>query len=78
MRTLTIIQHISLDGVIQHSADGGAFPYDDWKSRCGRAIPLLVLLVERTVEDERAAADSCIPRRGGELSDGTPAGKHHD
>lgn len=30
MRKLRIIQHISLDGVIQHSADGGAFPYSDW------------------------------------------------
>jgi len=23
-------EHISLDGVIQHSADGGDFPYSDW------------------------------------------------
>lgn len=30
MRTLKIIEHISLDGVIQHSADGGTFPYSDW------------------------------------------------
>ncbi|MEO8360606.1 MAG: dihydrofolate reductase family protein [Vicinamibacteria bacterium] len=30
MRTLTIAEHISLDGVIQHSADGDAFPYSDW------------------------------------------------
>ena len=30
MRTLTIMEHISLDGVIQHSADDGAFPYSDW------------------------------------------------
>src|SRR5512139_1473076 len=30
MRTLRIIEHISLDGVIQHSADGGEFPYGDW------------------------------------------------
>jgi len=26
MRTLKIIEHISLDGVVQHSADGGDFP----------------------------------------------------
>jgi len=32
MRTLKIIEHISLDGVIQHSADGGDFPYSDWTS----------------------------------------------
>ncbi len=30
MRKLKLIEHISLDGVIQHSADGGDFPYADW------------------------------------------------
>ncbi|WP_415910095.1 dihydrofolate reductase family protein [Oleiharenicola sp. Vm1] len=30
MRTLKILEHISLDGVIQHSADGDGFPYADW------------------------------------------------
>jgi dihydrofolate reductase len=30
MRTLKVIEHISLDGVIQHSADGSDFPYSDW------------------------------------------------
>ena len=30
MRRLKIIEHISLDGVIQHSADDGDFPYGDW------------------------------------------------
>lgn len=30
MRKLTIIEHISLDGVIQHSADEDDFPYSDW------------------------------------------------
>ncbi len=30
MRRLRIVEHISLDGVIQHSADGGDFPYSDW------------------------------------------------
>jgi dihydrofolate reductase len=30
LRTLKIVEHISLDGVIQHSADGGDFPYSDW------------------------------------------------
>jgi len=29
-RKLKIIEHISLDGVIQVSGDGGDFPYDDW------------------------------------------------
>jgi len=30
MRKLRIFEHISLDGVIQHSADDGDFPYTDW------------------------------------------------
>jgi len=30
MRKLRIIEHISLDGVIQHSANGDGFPYSDW------------------------------------------------
>ena len=30
MRKLKIMEHISLDGVIQHSADDGGFPYSDW------------------------------------------------
>jgi len=30
MRRLKIIEHISLDGVIQNSADDGDFPYSDW------------------------------------------------
>jgi dihydrofolate reductase len=30
MRTLKIIEHVSLDGVIQNSADGDGFPYSDW------------------------------------------------
>jgi hypothetical protein len=30
MRKLKIIEHISLDGVIQHSADDGDFPYSNW------------------------------------------------
>jgi len=30
MRKLKIMEHISLDGVIQHSADDDGFPYIDW------------------------------------------------
>ena len=30
MRKIRIIEHISLDGVIQHSADENDFPYGDW------------------------------------------------
>jgi dihydrofolate reductase len=30
MRTIRIFEHISLDGVIQHSDEDGDFPYADW------------------------------------------------
>ena len=30
MRRLKIVEHISLDGVIQHSADDDDFPYSEW------------------------------------------------
>lgn len=30
MRKLKVIEHISLDGVIQHSDDDGDFPYSEW------------------------------------------------
>jgi dihydrofolate reductase len=30
MRNLKILEHISLDGVIQHSTDENDFPYDEW------------------------------------------------
>lgn len=30
MRQLKIIEHISLDGVIQHSTDDNNFPYENW------------------------------------------------
>jgi dihydrofolate reductase len=32
MRKLKIIEHISLDGVIQHTADDDKFPYVDWNA----------------------------------------------
>ena len=32
MRKLKIIEHISLDGVIQHSTDDDDFPYSDWSA----------------------------------------------
>jgi dihydrofolate reductase len=32
MRKLKIMEHISLDGVIQHSSDDDAFPYSDWSA----------------------------------------------
>ena len=30
MRKLKIMEHISLDGVLQTPGDGGDFPYGDW------------------------------------------------
>jgi dihydrofolate reductase len=30
MRRLKVIEHVSLDGVVQHSVDGDDFPYPDW------------------------------------------------
>ena len=30
MRKLKIAEHISLDGIIQHTADENGFPYVDW------------------------------------------------
>ena len=40
MRPLRLFEHISTDGVIQNSADGGDFPYTDWtapyRSAAGR------------------------------------------
>ncbi|MEV0841689.1 dihydrofolate reductase family protein [Actinocatenispora sera] len=30
MRRLKIIEHVSLDGVVQHSVDGDDFPYPNW------------------------------------------------
>jgi dihydrofolate reductase len=30
VRRLRFIEHISLDGVVQHSADDNGFPYSDW------------------------------------------------
>src|SRR5215211_5186841 len=44
MRKLKIIEHISLDGVIQVSGDDGEFPYGDWtapyRTPAGRDIML--------------------------------------
>lgn len=46
MRKLKIIEHISLDGVIQHSADDDDFPHGDWtapyRSPAGRDAVLAV------------------------------------
>ena len=45
MRQLKIVEHLSLDGVIQHSDDGDGFPYSDWsapyRTPVGRVITRL-------------------------------------
>lgn len=45
MRKLRIIEHISLDGVIQNTADDNGFPYPDWsapyRTPAGRELILL-------------------------------------
>jgi dihydrofolate reductase len=46
MRKLKLIEHVSLDGVIQHSADGDNFPYAEWsapyRTPAGRDLALAV------------------------------------
>ena len=61
MRKLKIIEHISLDGVIQQSADENDFPYSDWsapyRTPAGRDILLALygdsfdLLIGRRTHD---------------------------
>jgi hypothetical protein len=38
VRKLKIIEHISLDGVIQVSGDDGDFPYSDWTAPFAASI----------------------------------------
>ena len=46
MRTLKIIEHMSLDGVIQNSRDDNAFPYGDWtasyRTPAGRELVMAI------------------------------------
>jgi hypothetical protein len=61
MRKLRIFEHISLDGVIQQSADENDFPYSDWsapyRTPAGREILLAMygesfdLLIGRRTHD---------------------------
>jgi dihydrofolate reductase len=44
MRKLKIVEHISLDGVIQHSADEDGFPYSNWSGPYRTAAGLTALL----------------------------------
>lgn len=46
MRTLTIIEHMSLDGVMQNARDGSDFPYGDWtapyRTPAGRELVMAI------------------------------------
>jgi dihydrofolate reductase len=44
MRKLKIVEHISLDGVIQHSADEDGFPYSNWSGPYRTAAGLTAML----------------------------------
>jgi dihydrofolate reductase len=44
MRTLKMIEHMSLDGVIQHSDDDGDFPYREWTTPYRTAAGLTEML----------------------------------
>ena len=82
MRKLKIIEHISLDGVIQHSADDGGFPYSDWtapyRTPAGRLRADLVPSWSRT-SPERACDVvelSGLQRPGDPVGAEDDAGRH--
>ena len=63
MRRLRIFEHISLEGVIQATDDGGDFPYHDWtvpyRTPASRDA-VLAAHGEHTIERERfGAATGC-------------------
>jgi dihydrofolate reductase len=79
------MEHISLDGVIQHSADGGDFPYSDWtmpyRTPAGRDAVLAAqgekfdLLLGRRTYDIWAGFWPKAP--GGPLADGINAARKY-
>ena len=85
MRKLTIIEHISLDGVMQHSADDGDFPYSDWpapyRTPAGRDATLAAhgerfdLLLGRRTYDIWSGFWPRAPR--GPMADGLNAATKH-
>ena len=44
MRKLTVMEHVSLDGVIQHSADDDDFPYGNWTAPYRSSAGLAAIL----------------------------------
>ncbi|QNI37853.1 dihydrofolate reductase family protein [Edaphobacter albus] len=85
MRKLKIIEHISLDGVIQHSADDNDFPYSDWtapyRTPAGRDAVLAAhggnfdLLLGRRTYDSWSVYWPKVP--SSPLSDGLNAAKKY-
>ena len=85
MRKLKIMEHISLDGVIQHSADDGDFPYGDWtapyRTPAGRDAILAAhgesfdLLLGRRTYDLWSGFWPKAP--GGPMADGINAAKKY-
>ena len=83
MRKLKIIEHISLDSVIQHSADDGDFPYSDWTApyRSPAGLDLILaaqgksydLLLGRRTYDLSGRAGQ--RRRSSPMADGLRCGK---
>lgn len=84
MRKLKIMEHISLDGVIQHSADENNFPYGDWtapyRSPAGRDAVLAAhgerfdLLLGRRTYD---LWSGFWPKAQGPMADGINAAKKY-
>ena len=69
MRKLKIIEHISLDGVIQHSADDGDFPYSDWTA------PYRAPAGRDAVMAAAEQSDRGPPQWGNEICRDPPSGK---
>ena len=85
MRTLKIMEHISLDGVIQQSADDNEFPYGNWtapyRTAAGRDVIMAAqgerfdLLLGRRTYDIWSGYWPKAP--GGPLSDGINAARKY-
>jgi dihydrofolate reductase len=85
MRKLKILEHISLDGIIQHSTDENRFPYPDWSApyRTPAGLDAVIaahgthfdLLLGRRTYDIWAAYWPKAP--GGPLADGINAAKKY-
>src|ERR1051326_3639772 len=64
MRELKTIEHSSLDGVIQHPADGGEFPYGVWTAPYRTPARLQPGRAGTAVALSLALALACADRQG--------------